>query len=94
MNIFDKICACMAFVMGVIFLILGLIGAFMGCNANFSLPPILGAIPALVGWGIIRPIIVAWRNTSIEKVSAPTRTYVDSGPLRPRANENSDTLSE
>ena len=42
MNIFDKICACMAFVLGVVLIILGVMGAFVGCNANFSLPPILG----------------------------------------------------
>ena len=94
MNIFDKVCACLAFVVGIILLVLGLLGAFVGCNANFSLPPILGAIPALVGWGIIRPIIVAWKSLSVRRVSMPTQTYIDSGPLRPRPTENNENLSE
>ena len=62
MNIFDKICACLAFVVGIILLVLGLLGAFVGCNANFSLPPILGAIPALVGWGISKENIIKYEQ--------------------------------
>ena len=36
-------------------------GLFMGCKAHFTLPPIAGVLPALVGWGIVKPIVVAWR---------------------------------
>ena len=74
----------MAFVLGVILLILGAMGAFMGCNAHFSLPPILGAVPALVGWGVVRPIIVAWKKTLPEKPPVSAETLIPSGPLRPR----------
>ena len=62
MNLFDKICAVLAFIIGAIFLLLGAVGLFTGCRAHFTLPPILGALPILVGWGIIRPIIVAWKK--------------------------------
>lgn len=62
MNVFDKICAVLAFILGIILILLGAVGLFTGCKANFSLPPILGVIPALVGWGIIKAILVAWRS--------------------------------
>lgn len=60
LNLFDKICAVLAFVLGVVLLGLGLFGTIFGCNAHFTLPPILGALPALVGWGILKPVVVAW----------------------------------
>ncbi len=62
MNIFDKICAGLAFVLGAILIVLGVVGLFTGCKAHFVLPPVLGAIPALLGWGIVKPVIVAWRS--------------------------------
>lgn len=62
MNLFDKICAVLVFVLGIIFVLLGGFGVFTGCKANFTLPPILGVIPLLVGWGIIKPILVAWKR--------------------------------
>lgn len=62
LNLFDKICAVLAFVQGLIFLLLGGFGIFTGCRANFSLPPILGGLPLLFGWGIIKPILVSWRK--------------------------------
>ena len=62
MNIFDKSCAVFSFVLGGLLLLLGVMGLFVGCNANFTLPPILGVIPAFVGWGIVRSIWVAWRS--------------------------------
>jgi hypothetical protein len=64
MNIFDKICIGVAFIMGVILLGLGVLGLFEGCNAHFSLPPLWGVIPAFVGWGIVRSVIVAWKSTA------------------------------
>ncbi len=57
---FDKFCAVLAFVLAVPLMLLGVIGVFFGCRANFSLPPVLGVLPAFVAWGIIRPIMVAW----------------------------------
>ncbi len=72
MNIFDKICACLAFALGVVFIVLGIPGLFTGCKANFALPPILGVVPALVGWGIIKSIIVAWRRPKQQQAVVPT----------------------
>lgn len=63
MNVFDKLCAVLACVLAVALLILGVIGLFTGRSANFTLPPILGVLPALIGWGIIRSVQVAWRQS-------------------------------
>jgi hypothetical protein len=62
MNAFDKVCATFAFILGVVFLVLGAIGLVAGCRANFTLPPILGALPALIGWGIVRAVYLAWNR--------------------------------
>lgn len=67
---FDKFCAVLATILAVPLLILGIIGLFIGCSANFTLPPILGVIPALVGWGIVRGIVVAWRATHFVDAAA------------------------
>ena len=72
MNIFDKICACLALPLGAVFILLGCLGLFKGCRANFSLPPILGVVPALIGWGIIKSIIVAWRKPKQPEVVVPS----------------------
>lgn len=60
MNVFDKLCAAPAFLLGIGLLILGLLGLFAGCSAHFTLPPIFGVIPAFIGWGILRAVVVAW----------------------------------
>jgi hypothetical protein len=67
MNVFDKICAVIAFAAGAIFILLGVLGLFTGCKAHFTLPPVAGVIPAFVGWGIVKPVIVAWKCTSLPK---------------------------
>jgi hypothetical protein len=59
-NAFDKFCALGAFLLGIVLLVLGGLGLFAGCSAHFTLPPVAGIIPAFVGWGIVRPIWVAW----------------------------------
>jgi hypothetical protein len=61
MNAFDKVCAAVAFLLGVLLLMLGIVGLFAGSRASFTLPPILGGIPSLIGWGIIRSVMVAWK---------------------------------
>jgi hypothetical protein len=80
MNPFDKFCAVLAFVLGAVFLILGVLGLFIGCSANFTLPPILGAIPAFVGWGIIRSIVIAWRAP---RYPPPADYSSPTGPTEP-----------
>jgi hypothetical protein len=71
MNGFDRFCAVFAFLLGIVFLVLGVIGLFTGCSANFTLPPILGGIPALVGWGILRAVYFAWNAPSQPGGSSP-----------------------
>jgi hypothetical protein len=61
MTVFDRLCAVLAFILGCILILLGGFGVFLGCKANFFLPPILGIAPLFVGIGIVRPIIIAWR---------------------------------
>lgn len=58
---FDRFCAVTSFGLGIVLLILGALGLFVGCSANFTLPPVLGILPALVGWGIVKAIYVAWK---------------------------------
>ncbi|HEV3418098.1 MAG TPA: hypothetical protein VG056_14830 [Pirellulales bacterium] len=64
LNAFDKFCIAIAFLVGVAFLFLGAVGLFLGCSAHFSLPPIVGVFPALVGWGIVRATLVALKRSN------------------------------
>ncbi len=64
MNAFDKFCAVIAFAAGCFFLISGAFGLFIGTSAWYQLPPIMGGIPALAGWGIVKAVIVAWSPPS------------------------------
>lgn len=65
MNVFDKICAALAFALGAVFLVAGVAGAVFGCRAHFTLPPVLGVLPAFVGWGIVRAVYLAWRRPPV-----------------------------
>lgn len=67
MTLFDKICAVLAMMLAVVFLVLGAIGLFTGANANFSLPPVLGALPFFIGWGIFRSVTIAWHSSNEAK---------------------------
>jgi hypothetical protein len=60
MNAFDKFCAALAFAFGIIFLILGAFGLVIGTYAYIRLPPIMGVVPAFIGWGIVRATYVSW----------------------------------
>jgi hypothetical protein len=63
MRFVDRICFLLAVPVGLLLLVLGAFGAFVGCSANFTLPPVLGVAPALVGWGIVRGAWLGWRST-------------------------------
>ncbi len=60
MNVLDKICAGLAVPLAVVLVLLGGFGLFFGCSANFTLPPIFGFLPVVMGWGIIRSVSIAW----------------------------------
>ncbi len=55
-------CMVLAYAMGIVLMLLGIIGLFFGSSANFTLPPILGGVPFLIGWGIIVAIKIAWNQ--------------------------------
>jgi len=54
----------LALLLGIVLGILGAAGLFFGANANFTLPPGLGVLPALFGWGIIVAVKTAWYRPS------------------------------
>ncbi len=62
MTRFDKIAAVLSIPVGAVFLVLGAIGLFAGSAANFQLPPILGALPFLLGWSMCVTLIRFWRS--------------------------------
>jgi hypothetical protein len=62
MRAVDRVFYVLALPLGLLLLILGGLGLFSGCHASFRLPPVFGVAPALVGWGIVRAIFVAWRT--------------------------------
>jgi len=61
MNLFDKICAVLAVALGAALFVLGLFGTVFGCRFWFTLPPVLGVLPAFAGWGIIRSVWFGWK---------------------------------
>ncbi len=81
MNTFDRICAATAFALGVV---LGAFGTFTGCRAHFTLPPVLGVVPAFVGWGILRAIVIAWKAPSVASIND---AQTDNRPMRSFSNE-------
>lgn len=64
MSTFEKLCAALAICMGAILMILGVFGLFMGASAHFTLPPLLGALPFFVGYGICVPLARYWRMSN------------------------------
>jgi hypothetical protein len=70
MNGFDKLCASLASLLAIVLLVLGILGLFTGCSAHFSLPPILGVLPAFVGWGIVRAVYFGWNPPRAMPASA------------------------
>ncbi|MCA9177848.1 MAG: hypothetical protein KDB14_25450 [Planctomycetales bacterium] len=60
MAVFNRLCMSLAFFVGLGLAILGTFGFFLGSSAHFVLPPILGGLPLLVGWGIVIAVIRAW----------------------------------
>jgi hypothetical protein len=79
---FDRFCAALAFALGITLVLLGIIGLFAGCGAHFQLPPILGAVPALFGWGILKSVRVAWqaRGVGEPRFGQPDQAADSHGP--------------
>jgi hypothetical protein len=94
MNLFDKFCAFFSFLLGVVLLLLGGLGLFKGCHANFALPPVVGVIPAFIGWGIVRPIIVAWRDSGNPYFTVPKPVTPVAGPTAVPSDPGRRPVSE
>ena len=62
LNGFDKFCIIVGVPIGAIFLLLGAFGLFMGSNAHFTLPPVLGILPFFPGWALTVVAIKAWKS--------------------------------
>jgi hydrogenase/urease accessory protein HupE len=76
MNIFEKICMVVTIPVGAIFMVLGVIGLFTGCNAHFTLPPILGAIPFFLGFAMCVCLVRYWKLGN-ERAKGKLRTERD-----------------
>ncbi|HUX03025.1 MAG: hypothetical protein WBD63_07600 [Phycisphaerae bacterium] len=88
MNLFDKICAVPTIALGAVFMFLGALGLFIGCNAHFALPPILGCLPFFFGWAMCIGLIKYWRLAA--KLKAEKRS--NSPPSFPGAGYESAGL--
>jgi hypothetical protein len=60
LSLLDRVCAALAFVCALGFLVLGAFGLVFGVSFRLAWPPIVGGLPVLIGWGILRSVIVAW----------------------------------
>lgn len=75
MTTFDKICAAFSIAIGLIFMLLGVVGLFIGASAHFTLPPGLGGLPFLLGWGMSIPLIKYWKLSSRGNGNYPEEDY-------------------
>jgi hypothetical protein len=92
MSGFDKVCAAAAAVLAALLMLLGAIGLFAGCGASFKLPPVIGVLPGLVGWGIIKSVVVAWRVPRRSGPGPTARKLADEiqGVIRDASKEAAD----
>ena len=88
MNAFDKACAVFAFALGVVFLLGGSFGLFIGFRAWVALPPVVGLLPAFAGWGIVRAVYLAWRV----KRPSPTTQPEAASPIEPKDAESANDV--
>ena len=61
MNVFEKLCMILTIPVGAIFMALGIFGLFMGCNAHFTLPPLLGVLPFFLGFPMCVCLVRYWK---------------------------------
>ena len=67
MSVFDKSCSLLAVLLGGVLVLAGAFGAFFGISLSFSLPPLLGLLPLLFGWGIYRMFRVSWQADRVTR---------------------------
>jgi hypothetical protein len=61
MNVFEKLCMIVTIPVGALLMGLGVLGLFAGCNAHFTLPPILGFAPFLLGFAMCVCLVRYWK---------------------------------
>jgi hypothetical protein len=71
-NLFDKICACLAIPVGAVFMVLGVVGLFTGASARFTLPAIAGGLPFFLGWAMCVVLVKYWRASNRRRAPDPT----------------------
>ena len=74
MTTFDKICAALSIAVGAVFMVLGVIGLFVGASAHFTLPPVLGGLPFFLGWGMCIPMVKYWKMSGRDNNAAGEET--------------------
>ncbi len=96
MNALNTICMALAFALGIVLVLLGAAGLFAGSSAHFTLPPVLGGLPLLFGWGILVAVRRAWPRSrpgqeNPRSVTMPPRiapgVYVESQGEGPSGDE-------
>jgi hypothetical protein len=65
----EKVCAIITIPLGVLLLIQGAIGVFFGASFHYSLPPVLGFIPAIIGGNMCISIVRYWKLSNAVLVS-------------------------
>ena len=73
MNLFDKLCASVAFALGLVLVTLGVVVYFEEIPIEFTLTPAYAIPLLLAGWGILRPILIACRR----RAAPPTQAALD-----------------
>ncbi len=63
LTILDKVCAGLAFALGVLLLLQGIGGVYWPATFQFELPPGAALLLLPVGWGIVRSVVVAWSHS-------------------------------
>ncbi len=95
MSIFEKICIILAVPLGAILMILGALGLFLGCSFNFTLPPILGGVPFLVGYGICVCLVKYWKLVNVgDKMSYESVRHLQTYSTRFEAESAQGVLKQ
>jgi xanthosine utilization system XapX-like protein len=89
MNVFDRICALFAFAIGILAIVFGILGIFIGTRAWINLPPILGVLPAFVGWGIVRSVYFGWYSQGRDRTPATQPSAMNTPTPNPGGDKSS-----
>jgi hypothetical protein len=102
MSVFDKACAVLALLFGLILLGVGAFGMILGVRLWVDLPPVLGVLPALAGWGVYRTFRIAWRadraarleRTAPARIPSIYRDPIPTGPVEALDREVAPHIDE